>query len=176
MEAYGRAWRERDADAAVGLFTEDAEYRFSPFREPVVGSRAIHVYWEDVTSAQEELDVRMGTPFVTGDIVAAEWWATMVEDGEETTIRAACSSALPRMAAARPSASTGSRGPAAATRTPAGASSHVATGHVPVPGTWTCPARTPCGHRSEPGAGSRALRSHFVPKDMTRGQTPGPGT
>jgi ketosteroid isomerase-like protein len=27
VEAYGRAWREKDADAVVGLFTEDAEYR-----------------------------------------------------------------------------------------------------------------------------------------------------
>ena len=110
VEAYGRAWRERDADSAVGLFTEDAEYRFSPFREPVVGSKAIHAYWEGVTSVQEEVDVRMGTPFDSGHIVA------------------------------------------------------VPTGHVPVPGTWTCPPRTPCGQRSEPGAGSRALRSHFVPR------------
>jgi hypothetical protein len=86
VDAYGRAWRERDADSAAGLFTEHAEYRVSPFREPVVGSKAIHAYWEDVTSTQEEVDVRMGTPFATGDVVAAEWWATMVEDGEETTI------------------------------------------------------------------------------------------
>jgi ketosteroid isomerase-like protein len=27
VEAYGRAWREKDADAVVELFTEDAEYR-----------------------------------------------------------------------------------------------------------------------------------------------------
>ena len=86
VEAYGRAWRERDADSAAGLFTEDAEYRYSPFREPVVGSKAIHAYWEDVTSAQKEVDVRIGTPVVSSDLVVAEWWATMLEDGEETTI------------------------------------------------------------------------------------------
>jgi ketosteroid isomerase-like protein len=64
VEAYGRPWRERDADSAVGLFTEDADYRVSPFREPVVGSKAIHAYWEGVTSVQEEVAVSMGTPFL----------------------------------------------------------------------------------------------------------------
>lgn len=86
VDAYGRAWRERDADAAVGLFTEDAEYRSSPFRQPAVGAEAIRAYWEGVTSTQEDVAVRMGTPFVAGDVVAVEWWATMIEDGEETTI------------------------------------------------------------------------------------------
>jgi len=83
---YGRAWREKDADAAVELFAPDAEYRSSPFREPAVGSEQIRAYWDGVTSAQENVTVRMGAPFVDGDVVAVEWWATMIEDGEETTI------------------------------------------------------------------------------------------
>jgi uncharacterized protein (TIGR02246 family) len=86
VDEYGRAWRDQDADAAAALFTEDAEYRSSPFREPAVGLDAIRAYWEDVTSAQEDVAVRMGTPFAAGDLVAVEWWATMIEDGEETTI------------------------------------------------------------------------------------------
>ena len=95
VEAYGRAWRERDADSAVELFTEDAEYRFSPFREPVVGSQAIHAYWEDVTSAQEELDVRMGTrssPATSSPPSGGRRWS---KTARRPRSRAACSSASP---------------------------------------------------------------------------------
>lgn len=86
VDAYGRAWRERDAEAVVALFTEDAEYRSSPFREPSVGSDAIRAYWERATSTQDDADVRMGAPIVAGDRVVVEWWATMRDDGEEITL------------------------------------------------------------------------------------------
>jgi ketosteroid isomerase-like protein len=86
VEAYGRAWREKDADAVVGLFTEDAEYRSSPFREPSVGSAGIRDYWTRATSTQEDADVRMGSPIVAGDRVVVEWWTTMRDQGEEITL------------------------------------------------------------------------------------------
>lgn len=86
VEAYGRAWQEQDADAVVALFTEDAEYRSSPFREPGIGSAGIRDYWTRVTSTQEDADVRMGTPIVAGDRVVVEWWATMRDEGEEITL------------------------------------------------------------------------------------------
>jgi hypothetical protein len=34
LEAYGRAWKERDPDAAPRLFAEDASYRETPFDAP----------------------------------------------------------------------------------------------------------------------------------------------
>ncbi|MGH3013795.1 MAG: nuclear transport factor 2 family protein [Gaiellaceae bacterium] len=86
VEEYGRAWREKDADAVVGLFTEDAEYRSSPFRKPSVGSAGIRDYWTRATSTQEDADVSMGTPIVAGDRVVVEWWATMRDQGEEITL------------------------------------------------------------------------------------------
>jgi ketosteroid isomerase-like protein len=86
VEAYGRAWREKDSDAVVGLFTDDAEYRSSPFREPHIGPDGIRAYWNSATSTQESADVRMGTPFVAGDLVAVEWWTTMVDDGVQITL------------------------------------------------------------------------------------------
>ncbi len=64
VEAYGRAWREQDADAVVALFTEDADYRSSPFRAPDVGSEGIRDYWTRATSTQEDVDVRFGAPVV----------------------------------------------------------------------------------------------------------------
>lgn len=86
VDEYGRAWRDRDADAAAALFTEDAEYRSSPFREPSVGSTGIHDYWTRATSTQEDAYVRMGAPVVAGDRVVVEWWATMRDAGREITL------------------------------------------------------------------------------------------
>lgn len=86
IEAYGAAWRERDADAAAGLFTADAVYRSHPLREPHRGTQAIHDYWSGATGSQAELDLRFGKPIVSGDRAAVEWWATMLSDGEEVTL------------------------------------------------------------------------------------------
>jgi ketosteroid isomerase-like protein len=86
IEAYGRAWRERDADAAAAIFTEHAVYRSHPLREPHVGTNAIRDYWRRATSGQEELDLRLGTPIVDGDRAAVEWWAQMRSDGDEVTL------------------------------------------------------------------------------------------
>jgi ketosteroid isomerase-like protein len=86
IEEYGRAWREKDAEAVVRIFTEDAVYRSSPFREPSVGSEGIRAYWTRATGAQEDLDLRFGTPIVQGSTVVVEWWATMREGGEEITL------------------------------------------------------------------------------------------
>jgi ketosteroid isomerase-like protein len=86
VEAYGRAWRDKDADAVVELFTEEAEYRSSPFREPHVRADGIRTYWKSATSTQESAVVRMGRPFLAGDLVVVEWWTTMVDDGEQVTL------------------------------------------------------------------------------------------
>ena len=83
---YGRAWEEKDGNAVAAIFTEDAEYRSSPFRVPDVGSDGIRAYWRRATSTEEDVEVRMGAPIVDGDRVAVEWWATMREDGREITL------------------------------------------------------------------------------------------
>lgn len=84
--AYGRAWREQDADAAARLFTDDAVYRSHPFRQPHLGTEGIRAYWSGATSRQEELELRFGTPIVAGDRAAVEWWAQMRTEGEEVTL------------------------------------------------------------------------------------------
>jgi hypothetical protein len=86
IEAYGSAWRERDAEAAASLFTEDAVYRSHPFREPDVGREAVRSYWSRVTSSQENLDLRFGRPLVEDDRAAVEFWAQMRVEGDEVTL------------------------------------------------------------------------------------------
>lgn len=86
IEGYGRAWRDRDADAAASLFTDEAVYRSHPLREPHRGRDAIREYWAGATSSQADLDLLFGTPIVAGDRAAVEWWAQMLSDGEEVTL------------------------------------------------------------------------------------------
>lgn len=42
---YERAWREDDADAVETLFTENAEYRRSPYEPSETGHEAIKAFW-----------------------------------------------------------------------------------------------------------------------------------
>lgn len=86
IAAYGRAWEEGDAEAVIGLFTEDAVYRSHPFRQPHTGSEEIRGYWERATSTQEETDVRLGEPVLEGTRAAVEWWATMRDGGRWITL------------------------------------------------------------------------------------------
>jgi hypothetical protein len=86
IAAYGRAWVGRDPKAAVELFTDDAVYRSSPFREPSVGSEGIRDYWTRATSTQDQLDLRFGDPIVEGNKVVVEWWAIMRDEGDWITL------------------------------------------------------------------------------------------
>ena len=84
LRAYAAAWASRDAGAAAGLFTPDAIYRSSPFREPSVGTEGVRAYWERATRDQRNLSLRLGEPVIEGNRVAVEWWAIM-DVGEGTT-------------------------------------------------------------------------------------------
>jgi ketosteroid isomerase-like protein len=86
LEGYRRSWEEGDADAAAALFTDDAVYRSSPFREPHIGTQGIRDYWTGATSRQSNIRVLIGRPIVEGNRVAVEWWTTYAdaEAGERT--------------------------------------------------------------------------------------------
>lgn len=86
LEAYARAWEERDADAAAALFTEDAVYQEQPYEEPYRGRAGVHEYWSKVTATQSDVRMRYGTPIVDGHRAAVEWWVTLKNDGFELTL------------------------------------------------------------------------------------------
>jgi hypothetical protein len=78
LEAYGRAWMGRDAQAAANLFAEDGTYQVTPFVEPMRGRSAILDYWVHV--AETERDVQFGYEIlaVTQEVGIARWWASFV--------------------------------------------------------------------------------------------------
>jgi len=83
---YARAWETADEELIASLFTEDAEYRSSPFREPHRGPDEIRAYWRRGAGTQRQTRVVMGRPFVDGNRVVVEWWTTMIDDGETVTL------------------------------------------------------------------------------------------
>lgn len=73
LDAYKRAWETRDPEAAVALFTEDATYRVTPFREPEVYRDGIRRYWVGATGDQR--NVQFGSEMLAsnGDTGICRW-------------------------------------------------------------------------------------------------------
>jgi hypothetical protein len=82
-EAYERAWRAGDGEAAAVLYAPDCVFRSHPFRE-LEDARA---YMVRVVPEAEAPAVWFGEPVEAGDRAAIEYWALLVEpDGSESTI------------------------------------------------------------------------------------------
>jgi ketosteroid isomerase-like protein len=86
IQRYATAWETADEELISSLFTDEATYRSSPFREPFRGHSEIRAYWRRGAGAQQDTHVRMGSPLFDGDRVTVEWWATMIDDGEALTL------------------------------------------------------------------------------------------
>src|SRR6266702_3862139 len=74
-EAYERAWRAGDGEAAAALYAEDCIFRSHPFRE-LEDARA---YMRRVVPEAEAPEVWFGEPVEEGDRAAIEWWALVAE-------------------------------------------------------------------------------------------------
>ena len=88
VDAYAQAWRDRDADAAARLFTEDSSYRSQPLQDAHEGAEGVHDYWANVTATQDRVDVLMGRPIESADggRAAVEFWVRMLNGGAEVTL------------------------------------------------------------------------------------------
>ena len=78
LDAYGRAWTNRNPDAAASLYAEDATYQVTPFDEPLRGRAAILEYWKGVARTQERIKFDFEILAVTPKYGIARWWASFV--------------------------------------------------------------------------------------------------
>ena len=87
LEAYKRAWENRDPDAAVELFSPEAEYREDPFEEPLRGANAIRAYWNEAAAAQVHLEFDPERIWVSGRTVLASWHAAFTRRATAQRVR-----------------------------------------------------------------------------------------
>jgi SnoaL-like protein len=78
LEAYGRAWESRDADAAANLYTNNATYQVTPFLEPMRGRARIHDYWVHVAATEKQIRFEFEILAVRKDFGLAHWRASFV--------------------------------------------------------------------------------------------------
>ncbi len=88
LEAYGRAWRERNPQAAANLFTEDGTYQVTPFAEAMRGHPAILAYWSQVARTQQDIQFGYEVLAVSAEVGIARWWASfaLIPPGLQTRL------------------------------------------------------------------------------------------
>ena len=69
VTSYARAWETANEELIASLFTEDASYRSSPFREPFNGHAEIRAYW----LAAQALSKRPACTWGGHSAMAGEW-------------------------------------------------------------------------------------------------------
>jgi hypothetical protein len=85
VDAYGRTWESWGFTAFVDLFSDDVVYVAHATEETVVGRTALADYIRKEAADQGQASVRMGTPVIDGDRVAAEFWVTRTNEGKDWT-------------------------------------------------------------------------------------------
>lgn len=75
LDAYERAWEQKDPGGAASLFTADAQYFETPYAEPFKGAEGVREYWARVTADQRDIDFRYDIVAVQGSTGVATWSA-----------------------------------------------------------------------------------------------------
>ena len=78
LDAYGKAWESRNAEAAAALYTEDGTYQVTPFLEPMRGRKAIFEYWLGVARTEENVRFEYEILVSNAEINIARWSASFV--------------------------------------------------------------------------------------------------
>ena len=87
VEAWRRAWPARDPRPLAEVYADDVVFRSQPFRELHLGREGVLDYARWAFADQERFGgCWFGEPVVTGDRATVEYWAILVESGQEVTI------------------------------------------------------------------------------------------
>jgi len=70
----------------MALYHPDVVYASEPFRTPFHGAGELRGYLSGAFAEEEEIEAWFAAPVVQGDRASIEWWATLIEDGAETTL------------------------------------------------------------------------------------------
>jgi hypothetical protein len=77
LDAYGRAWEDRDAQAAGNLFTDDAVYQWGPFGRRLRGRVMIREAWADAVEEQDNVSFGYEVLGASARGGIVRWWCSM---------------------------------------------------------------------------------------------------
>lgn len=85
LDRYIAAWRSNDADLIAALFTEDAVYRYNPYRDDLAlrGQAAIVAGWLEEDDDPDSWEARYEPYAVEGDRAVATGWSRYEASGDE---------------------------------------------------------------------------------------------
>lgn len=87
LAAYKRAWENRDPDAAMALYADDAEHRADPFEEPRVGANAVREMWNQMAATQGNVEFDAERIWVVASTVLASYHAAYTERATALRVR-----------------------------------------------------------------------------------------
>ena len=76
LDAYGRAWENRNPDAAAELYAEEGSYQITPFVEPLRGREAIRNYWAEVARTEQDISFWYEFLSIGQEFGVAHWRAS----------------------------------------------------------------------------------------------------
>jgi ketosteroid isomerase-like protein len=79
LDGYSQAWGTYDAEQIGALFSEDAEYHYDPFQQPVRGRDAIVADWLDDRDQAGTYEGRYRPVLVAGDQAVARGYSRYLD-------------------------------------------------------------------------------------------------
>jgi SnoaL-like protein len=83
IDAWTRSWRAKDPGLLAPVYAENVTFRSHPFRETQPPLEYAAWAYED---EEGDPEVWMGEPLLVGNTAAVEYWAVVVENGEQVSI------------------------------------------------------------------------------------------
>lgn len=85
-ETWRTGWEALDAESIVALYDPGALLSTEPFREPYRGRQGVRDYVTRVFAEEQDPRVAVSDPIVDDDRAAVSWWASLREEGADTTL------------------------------------------------------------------------------------------
>jgi hypothetical protein len=85
-DTWKRGWGSLDADPIVALYAAEAVLSTEPFREPYRGREGVRTYVTRAFGEEADPRVWVSEPIVQGARASISWWASLREDGADTTL------------------------------------------------------------------------------------------
>ena len=86
LDAYKRAWEDRDPEAAADLFMAHATYHETPFEAPARGREGIRDYSSDATRCQEGIEFSYEVLATTENTGIALWHTEFTRQTSNSTV------------------------------------------------------------------------------------------